>query len=146
MNIIWSDKQRKVLETVTRPGGGIVLVDGPVRSGKSFSAIAAFLMDIMKSSDTQFGVAAPSQKQIQNVFVETCLELGFPVKPTAGGLKSPRGNKIVSFPINKSDSRFAISGHTFGGMLVDETIFCYKKSIDFLIAVSYTHLTLPTKA
>ena len=138
----WNPLQRDILRLGIEPIPSefdiyVNLIYGPVRVGKSFSTVAAFLVDTLRYEGVQFGVAATAQKQIRNVLIEALYELGMPFKPRGEFIEIPslgrRPNKLVTFPIKRSDGKFSIGGHTFAGALVDETVFCDKGAVDFLM-------------
>ena len=137
MKINFSEKQRKVFQTALDDSAGrYILVPGPVRSGKTFSAFAGYLTYTLGFEDTQFGLAAPSQKQIQNILIDAASAMGMPMKASHDYLTIPSGgkpNRIVTFPIERAESNRRIAGHTFQAAFIDEAVDCNEKAVNVLI-------------
>lgn len=132
----FSDRQKEVLRTAFVDAGRFVLVPGPIRSGKTWAAVASFISYTLQYEDTQFGLAAPGQKQIQNVLLHTAEELGMPLRPSHDYYTIPsagKPNRIVTFPIERAESNKRISGHTFQGALIDEAVDCNETAVNVLI-------------
>ena len=136
MNLEFSDRRRQVLATSVEDVGRFIVIPGPVRSGKSFSGVGGFFTYTVQFEDTYFGLAAPSQKQIQNVLLSAARTLGVPLKPSNEFIYVPsagKPNKLVTFPIERAESEKRIAGHTFQGVLIDEAVDCNETAVNVLI-------------
>ena len=131
----FSPKQKQVLKTAVDETfkARLVAIPGPVRSGKTYSAVASFLTFTLKFENQNFLMAAPGQKQINGALLSTARQLGFPISPGVGQYRLPRGNTLYTYPIQRPESAKRVGGITIQGGLVDETVDCNEESVKIVI-------------
>ena len=135
----WSDKQFKVLEDIMSDDYRVVVIPGPVRSGKTLSAVYNFhwwAFSNFRNSD--FILATNSNKQMQNVLVKYSQMFSDSVRggwrKTAGGyvMKSRYGgfNRFIDTLGGRADSWVRLQGLTAQGALLDEATTLDETFID----------------
>ena len=128
MTVNWSPKQQALIADIVGTEHDRIVVSGPVRSGKSLSAVYGFMHWLLKQpSGTEFIASSTTAKQLKasilNNMEKFCMEKGLTFKRhTPEHYKID--NRIIIWPLmgpNRGDSEKAKS-YSVKGAIIDEAV------------------------
>ena len=142
MSTITVTPKVRAISRALQSDADLVLVPGPVQSGKTYAAVLAFFHWAMHWSDTTFGAAAVSDAQFEQVILGKYREIfdspAYALKPRKHHWEFPSvtgpPNRLVKFLGSHDESTRRHKGYTVQGMLLNEiTEFPSDNSFLFLL-------------